>query len=170
MTKKKIVDNKRTVATQAGEIIGGMRKRFPDGGEKLKMAGGAVTVTVDEAIARLQTIIDKRAAVTATRGAARAAVADENATLPGLLAFMRALLGYVKFNFGADPEALGDFSLAPPKERRPMTAEEKAIAAVKRDATVKARGIVGTRKRAAVKGAVAATLVRTAATTPEPVR
>ncbi|HEX8793345.1 MAG TPA: hypothetical protein VF765_20520 [Polyangiaceae bacterium] len=159
----KITKTKKTTATRAGEVLGGMKKRFPNGGQKLTFGGGATTVTVDEAVGNLQEIIDNRAAVTAARGAAKAKVAEENAKLPTLLAFMRALLGFIKFTFGADPEALADFGVEPPKARTPMTAEEKAIAAVKREGTRKARGVIGTRKRAAVKGDVNATLVVTPA-------
>jgi hypothetical protein len=157
----KVTKTKKTVATRAGEIIGGMKKRLPNGSQKLTFGGGAITVTVDEAVATLQEIVDNRAAVGTARGAAKAKVAEENAKLPALLAFMRALIGFIKFAFGADPEALADFGVEPPKARTPMTAEEKAIAAVKREGTRKARGVIGTRKRAAVKGDASATLVVT---------
>jgi hypothetical protein len=154
---------KKTVATRAGEIITGMKKRFPNGSQKLTFGGGATTITVDETIANLQAIVDNRAAVVAARGAARVKVADENAKLPALLTFMREVLGFIKFTFGADAVALGDFGVAPPKAPKPMTAEEKAIAAVKRTGTKEARGVTGSRKRAAVKGDVTATLVVTPA-------
>jgi hypothetical protein len=159
----KITNTKKTMATRAGEIITGMKKRFPNGSQKLTFGGGATTVTVDETIANLKAIVDNRAAVTAARGAAKAKVADENAKLSTLLTFMRELLGFIKFTFGADPEALGDFGVASPKARKPMTAEEKAIAAVKREGTRKARGVTGARKRKGVKGGVSATLVVTPA-------
>lgn len=161
MTNKKAVSSKKTVATRAGEILGGMKKRFTNGGQKLTFGGGAITVTVDEVVGNLQEIIDNRAAVTTARADAKAKVTEENAKLPELLAFMRALLEFIKFTFGADPAALGDFGVEPPKARKTPTAADKAIAAVKREGTLKARGIVGTRKRAAVKGDVTATLVVT---------
>ncbi len=154
-------NTKKTVATRAGNLITGMKAKYPNGATVLQVGGSAVTV--DATIANLQAIVDNRAAVTAARAAAQAKVAEENAKMPSLLAFMNALVKVIRASFGTDATALAVFDLAPPKARTPMTAEEKAAAVAKREATVKARGVVGTRKRAKVKGDVTATLVVTPA-------
>lgn len=165
MTNK--IDNKKTVAARAGNLITGIKAKFPNGAATLQVGGE--TITVDGTIANLQAIVDNRAAVTATRAAAKAKVAEENAKMPALLAFMRALVKVIRATLGTDAAALAVFDLAPPKARVPMTAEEKAAAVVKREATLKARGIVGTRKRKAVKANVTATLVVTPGA-PEPAK
>jgi hypothetical protein len=164
MTNK--VSNKKTVATRAGSLITGMKAKFPNGAATLQVGGE--TITVDGTIANLQALVDNRTAVTATRAAAKAKVAEENAKMPTLLAFMRALVKVIRASFGTDAAALAVFDLEPPRARVPMTAEEKAVAVAKREATLKARGIVGSRKRKAVKANVTATLVVTPAA-PEPV-
>ncbi len=163
-TKNKI-ESKKTVATRAGGLITGMKAQYTNGAATLQIGGE--TVTVDDAIARLQAIVDNRAAVTLARAAAKVKVADENAKLPALLAFMRALVRFIRAAFGTDANVLASFDLEPPKAPTPMTAEEKAVAAVKREATRKARGTTGPRKKKAVHGNVTATLVVTPAS-PEP--
>jgi len=160
------VKNKKTVATRATEVAAGMKKRFPNGSQKITFGGGSFDVTVDQAVTNLQEIVTNRSAVTAARAAAKATVAEENAKMPALIAFMSALVAFIRLNFGADATALADFGLEPPRARTPMTAEEKAVAAARREATRKARGTAGPRAKKAVKGNVNATLVVTPASPP----
>ncbi len=56
---------------------------------------------------------------------------------------------------------LADFGLEPRKEPTPLTAEQKAAAAAKREATRKARGTSSAKAKKAIKGNVTATLVVT---------
>jgi hypothetical protein len=157
-------DSKKSVATIAGGLITGMNKRFASGAQTLTFGGGAVNTTVTAAIANLQTIVDNRAAVTTAQAAAKAKIAQEDAQMPALLAFLRELEAFIRLTFGADATALADFALAPPKARTPMTAEQKAVAQAKAAATRKARDAAKT-----AIGNVQATLVVTpapAATSP----
>jgi len=159
MTTK--IDNKKTTATEATGLIAGMKKRYPNGSATIKVGG--VDVTVDNAIANVQAIVDNRGAVTAARAAAKVTVANENAKMPPLIAFMNALVAFVRAAFGNDATALADFDLEPRRAPKPKTAEEKAVAAAKRQATREARGEVGTKKRKTIKGNVDAKLVVTPA-------
>ncbi len=162
------IRNKKTQATRAAELAAGMKKRFPNGQQKLTFGGGLFELTVDDAIASLQALVDNRAAVTQAKAAAKATVAEENAKMPALLAVMRALVAFIRVNFGANAKALADFGLEPAKARAPMTAEEKAVAVARGAATRKARGTTGPRKKKAVKGNVQATLVVTPASPEAP--
>ncbi|HEX8793167.1 MAG TPA: hypothetical protein VF765_19620 [Polyangiaceae bacterium] len=164
MTNK--IDNKKTVAVQADGLITGMRKRFTNGSSTITV--GNETITVDAAVANLQAIVDNRAAVTTARAAARVTVANENAKMPPLLAFMTALVAFVRGVCGNDATALADFDLEPRKTRKPMTAAEKAVAAAKRQATREARGEVSADKRKALTGNVTAKLVVTPASPEAP--
>lgn len=76
---------------------------------------------------------------------------------------MSAVIAFVRFNFGSDPEALADFGLKPPKARTPLTAEQKAAAAAKRKATREARGTKGPKAKKDIHGNVTAKLVVTPA-------
>jgi hypothetical protein len=173
VTDNSQLKNKKTVATRAGNIITGLKTNYPNGKQVLTFGGGAIKITVDDAIGSLQAIVDNRAAVTAAKAAAKAKVADEDAKMPTLIAFMRALVAFIKLTFGADPTALATFDVAPRKVTTPMTAEEKAVAVAKREATREARGTKGPKARKKVHGNVQATLVvtpaaPTAPATPEP--
>jgi len=157
------VKSKKTVATRAGNIITGLKANYPNTKQELTFGGGAIKITVDDAIANMQAIVDNRSAATAAKAAAKAKVAEEDAKMPTLLAFMRALVAFIKLSFGADPTALATFDVAAPKARTPMTAEEKAVAVARREATRKARGTTGPKEKAKVHGNVNATLVVTPA-------
>lgn len=137
MTSKTKV-GKTTRAARAGRIIAGMKKRLPNGSQKLTLKQGAIVITVDDAIAGLQALVDNRAAVVAARAAARVTVDTENAKLPPLVALFDAIVAFIFANFGADATALADFGLEPHKARKPPTAAVKAEAVVKREATRKA--------------------------------
>jgi hypothetical protein len=150
--------SKTSVAMIAGGLITGMNKRFTNGAQSLTFGGGAVNTTVTAAIANLQAIVDNRAAVTTAQAAAKAKVAQEDAQMPALLAFLRELEAFIRLNFGADATALADFALTPPKARTPMTTEQKAVATAKAAATRKVRGASKT-----ATGNVQATLVVTPA-------
>lgn len=152
---------KRTVTSLASGILPGLKKHFPNGAQSLTFGGGSVTVTVDQTVNALQTLVDTRAAVVTARATAKVAVAAENSKMPPLLAFLRALEAYIRLNFEANDAALADFGLAPPKARTPLTAEEKAASAAKRKATRAARGTTTAKAKKAIKGNVTATLVVT---------
>ena len=163
------INGKTTLTALAAGILPGLQKRFPTASTVLAFGGG---VTVAQASSKLQTLIDNRAAAVVAKAAALQAVADENAQMPALIAFLHALEAFLRGNFNADATALADFSLEPPKARTPMTAEAKAIASAKAQATRKARGTVSAKAKKAIKGNVHATLVVTpnapATATPEP--
>lgn len=168
MTQNNKVQGKTTRAARAGQIIAGMKKRFTNGSQKLTLDRGAIVITVDDAITGLQSLIDSRAAVVAARAAAKLTITTENAKLPALVALFNGLLAFIMANFGADATALADFGLEPPPARTPLTAEQKAVAVAKRDATRKARGTAGPKQKAKVHGGVNATLVVTPASAAEP--
>ncbi len=142
MAKKKTGQGKTTRAARAGQILAGLKKRFTNGSEKLTGKEGAIVITVDDAVAGLQALIDNRSAVVAARAAAKVTVDTENAKLPPLVALFNAIVAFIFANFGADAPALAEFGLEPHKARKPITAEEKAAAAKKRKATRQAKGEV----------------------------
>ncbi len=157
------ITSKTHVSTTAAALIVGMGKRLPNGNQVLTFGGGAFSLTVDEAKKRLQQLVDNRAAVTSAQAAATAKVDAENAALPSLSVFVHELVACLRQQFGADPQALADLGIAPHKTAPPQTAEQKAVAAAKRQATREARGIVPKKQKKALKGNVTATLVVTPA-------
>lgn len=63
--------------------------------------------------------------------------------------------------FGNSADVLADLGLASRKTRVPLTAEEKAVAVAKRNATRAARHTLGKNQKKDIKGAVKAALVVT---------
>jgi hypothetical protein len=144
-----------------------MKKRFPNGTEKIALPDGE-TKTVDEIASGLQTLVTNRADVVGARAALKSEVETEQAQLPALMTLMSAVLAFVRFNFGSNPEALADFGLQPHKARTPLTTEQKAVAAAKRKATRDARGTKGPKAKKDIHGNVTAKLVVTPAVAPTP--
>jgi hypothetical protein len=157
-------NGKSNKATRVGQLIAGLKKRYPSGSQKLTLKGGS-SVTVDEAAAELQKFVDNRNAVTQAQATAKAKVQAERAQMPALNVFISSFEAFVRFTFGTDPEALADFGVTPPKARTPMTAEQKAAAVAKRDATRAARGTKSAKAKKGVKGNVTTELVVTPVTT-----
>ena len=125
------------------------KKHFPNGSEPLTFAGGAHTLTVDALAQQLQSLLANRAAVVAAQAAAKARVATEKDPLPALNARFAAFVALIRFRFGADLPVLADFGVAPRKVPAPLTAEQKAVAAARREATRQARGTRGAKQKSA---------------------
>ena len=64
-------------AARAGKLVAGAKKRFANGTQVLTFAGTLANVTVDAAIAELNTLIENRAAATAARATAKDTVAKK---------------------------------------------------------------------------------------------
>jgi hypothetical protein len=152
---------KNSKATRVGQLIAGAKKRFTNGNEQITVGGASTTVTA--ALNELQAFIDNRAAVVAAQATAKAKVAAEEAALTTLDPFINAFTATVRFLFGTQPDALADFGLAPHKARTPQTAEQKAVAAAKREATRVARGTKGPKAKSEIHGNITAQLVVTPA-------
>jgi hypothetical protein len=142
----------QNTATRAESLSEGTTKHFPNASQTLTFGGATHTVT--EVTTNLGQIVTLRTATTSAQATAKAKVATETTQLPPLLLFMAAFVAFVKATFGNQPDVLADFGLAPRKALTPMTVEEKAAAAAKREATRKARGTMGPVKKQAIVGNV----------------
>jgi hypothetical protein len=165
MTTTTTTQGKGTRATRAGQLIAGAKKHFTNGTQVLAFAGALANVTVDQAIAELQQLIDNRSATVAARATAKDKVAAEQAAMPTLVAFLSAFEALIRIMFANDTTSLADFGLTPRKQRAPQTAQQKAAAAAKAEATRKARGTKGPKAKQAIHGNITANLVVTPMTT-----
>jgi hypothetical protein len=132
--------NKGKKAVAAEKLAAGAQKHLASGAS-LTIAGRSYTPA--QVIGLLQTITTLRDAVETARTNLATQVAEEKTQLPALYAFCAELTAYVRGTFGAKPDILADFGLAPRKSRTPLTAEQQAAAKAKRAATRKARGTMG---------------------------
>jgi hypothetical protein len=145
------LQGKRVAADLAESLIAGIQKRLASV-TQVPLAGGAFTPTqiVDE----LQKLVSMRADVEAARTATAAKVATEQASSPAIRAFMDTVVAYVRAAFGNQADVLADFGLTPKKARTPLTVEQKAAAAAKREATRAARGTKSAKAKKGIKGTV----------------
>jgi hypothetical protein len=151
--------NKSIQVSRTEKLIAGTNKHFPNGNDSLVFGGASSTVTAT--VAKLQSYVDIRHDVDTAKAAAKAKVEEERAQSPELLVFIAAFVEFLRARFGNTPDTLADFGLSARKTKAPLTAEAKAVAVVKRAATRKARHTMSPRKKKAIKGKVAATLVVT---------
>src|SRR5579859_1326060 len=136
---------KNSQAALVKQLIAGVNKHFPNGSQQLQVGGATFTVTGLTAL--LQSFVDNREAVEASKAATKAKVQAEAAQAPSQRALIHALEATVRSNFGNSADVLADFGLAPLKARTPRTAEEKAVSAAKNEATRKARGTMGKKQK-----------------------
>jgi hypothetical protein len=155
-------EGKTAKAAQVSNIIAGTKKRLPNGNQSITIGG--VTMTVDQATAKLQTFVDNRDTVETAQASVKAAVATEKAQEPSLLAFIADYVTFIRLQFGNAADVLADFDIPPRKAPVPQTAEQKAVAVAKRNATREARGTSGKKAKQSVKGNVTAKIVVTPST------
>jgi hypothetical protein len=144
--------------------------QFAAGAPPLTLVGQ--TVTSAEARAKLQAIVDLRQRVADARGQLQAALADEEAQLPDLIAFASAFRAQAKLTYSTRPTALAAHGIHV-KARAPTSVEAQTAAVAKRAATRKARHTMGPRQKAKIKGdviGVEVEPVRATATEPAPDR
>ena len=150
---------KSTLQQRARGLITGTQKHLAN--ETLSFNGA--TFAAPALIQLLQQLIDvvtRSDAAKAEWKDALKSMKDGKATIVPVLGAFHA---FVVNRFGNAPSTLEDFGIAPRKVPTPLTAEQKAAAAVKRKATRQARHIVGKKQRAKIQAPAATT-----ATTPAP--
>jgi hypothetical protein len=157
--------NQNAEAALAGKLIAGIGKRFANVGQ-LMFAGS--TFTPAQVTDKLNQLVALRADVNAAKAALKVKVAAEDAQAPSLREFMLLFVAFVKATFANLADALADFGLQPRKAAAPRTAAENAAANAKRAATRAARGVIGAKKRKAVKGDVTSVTI-TPNVTPQPI-
>jgi hypothetical protein len=146
---------KEAAVALATNLIAGIQKHLANG--QLTFAGG--TFTAAQIDAKLQELVNLRAAVDTARAATTAKVAAETAQAPALLSFMSALVACIKVQFGTQVDVLADFGVPPRKVPTPLTIEQKAAAAAKREATRTARGTKSAKAKKGIHGAVTGVVV-----------
>jgi hypothetical protein len=142
--------DERVVA--ANDLVAGVQHYFTASNTSLTVAG--VTLPPAAVIAALQSRV-KAADATALAVANLAkAYADEAANEQATRAVVNGVKQLALMMYAHDPEALSLFGLAPRKVPAPPTLEEKEVRVAKAKATRLARGTMGPRAKAKVKGTV----------------
>lgn len=84
------------------------------------------------------------------RNALAVAVAAKKAGAAGTTLFLSQLDTALKTTFGLGSPQLQDFGIAPPKAKKQLTVEQKALSVAAAKDTKKVRGIIGKNQRAAI--------------------
>jgi hypothetical protein len=132
----------RIVAMQAG-----FQKDFTP---KQSLVVEGNTMLVPAILAQLAAELALVTAADNARTALAAAVAARKAGAQATTKFLDALESVLKMTFGSGGAQLQDFGIKPPKAKKVLTVEEKALAVAESKATKKARGIIGKNQRSAI--------------------
>ncbi len=157
------IPNKTEKADLAQRLSAGTQKHLSNVAQ-VTFAGS--TATPAQVQAQLELIATLRADVEAAKATLKVKVAAEKARVPALHAYESAYVAFIKATFGNQADVLADFGLAPKKVPTPLTVEQMAAAQAKREATREARGTMGSKQKAKVKGDVTGVTIRPVTATP----
>jgi hypothetical protein len=149
--------------TQVQALIAGTQKHFPNGSFTL---GNTVytTATLTQAFQSLENGI-------VALNTAHASVKDAMTALRGIVTkvgpLVRDYKRYVLSAFSTATQELADFGLRPPKVRKPLNSDERAVATAKVRSTRSARGTTSKKQKLAIKGDVTSVKI-TPVTEPAP--
>ena len=160
-------NSKSSEAVLATKLAAGIQKHFT--GTTPILIGGS-TFTPAQVTAQLDQLATLRNDVDAARAVLKKKLADEKKQAPVLRPFYISVVAFVRAAYEGSPVVLADFGLTPKKARKSLSSEQRAVAAAKRASTRAARGTMGKKKRAAIKGNVTGVVVTpiTAPSAPEP--
>ncbi len=136
-----------------GKLIAGTQKHF---GNVPNITFSGATYTPQALVQLLQSLADAVTGADAARVQAKDAVLAQRAKKAVVLPVIEEYQTYLVALYGKAAETLADFGLAPRKARKPLTAEQQALANERKDATRKARGTLGSRQKKGIKGNVPA--------------
>ena len=144
---------KVTLAQHVRDLIAGTRKHSPNG----QLTLGGETFTAPTLIQTLQSLGDALSMVDTAKASWKDALKNLADVKAKVRPFLGAYRSWVIATYGNAPAILADFGVTPPKARTPLTADQKAAAVAKRDATRAASHTLGPKQKKNIKGAVAVT-------------
>jgi hypothetical protein len=151
--------NRTTTQARDGQVIVGIDKNLQNV-SSLPLAGSTYTMTALKQL--IQSRIDAANTVVNAKANWHDASTKYKALNTHVTQLVRALRQYVIDAFGASSPVLADFGFTPPKKQG-LTPEQKVARALKAAATRKARGTIGKKQKAKIKG-----VVSTPVTSPAP--
>jgi hypothetical protein len=158
-------ETKGTVVALAKQLIAGTNKHLTS---TTQVPLGGSSFTSAQVIEKLQTLVNLRQDVDATKASTKAKLVAETTQMPALRTFMGTLVTFIKAAYANQPDVLADFGISP-KVRTPLTAAAKTAAVAKRKATREARHTMGAQQKKSVKGTVVGiTVTPISATAPQP--
>jgi hypothetical protein len=113
---------------------------------------GSTTFTATALVQLLQSMADALAAADAAKASWEGALKSVNDTQAKVGPVIRNYQAWVVATYEGSPSTLADYGVTPRKVPAPLTAAQKAAAALKREATRAARHTMGKVQKKSVKG------------------
>jgi hypothetical protein len=145
MPSKNTGTQANSVTNKLQKAIAGMNGAWPTAQTTIVVL--TVVYTPAQLIAKLQQVLSPFTAASDAKIAYQSALATRNAALPDAAAFIEAFFTVLPQYLPAGSASVSSFGSKPRKARTPLTVEQKQAALVKREATRKARGIMGKKQR-----------------------
>lgn len=143
--------SKVTLTQQIRGLIAGTQKHLPSGPVTLD----ATATTQQDLVQTLQGVVDVLGASDTAKASWKESLKNVKDTKAKKLPLVSSYRSWIVATFGSNPSALADFGMTPRKVPAPLTAEQKAAAAAKRNATRAARHTMGKNQKKNIKGTVA---------------
>lgn len=138
-------------------LVAGTQKHLPTGSLTL----GGTTYSEQALVQLLQSLADSLASEATANAAWKDALKNVDSTKVKVIPVMESYRSWVLATYGSTPSTLADYGVSPRKVPTPLTAEQKATAALKRAATRKARQTLGKNQKKSIKGTVSTTAAGT---------
>ena len=149
--------NRPTLSSRAAMLAAGVQKHLMS---VTSFTFAGVAYTPAELVQTLQDQVAAVNQVAAARGAWNKAIKTDADLRIKVDNIFLALREQVRQMFPNDPEALADFGFSPKKARR-ISPDAHVVAAAKAKSTRRARGTMGRKQKAAIKGPVPETVTLT---------
>jgi len=156
---------KVTLAKRALDLVAGTQKHSPNG----SFTFGGATYTAANLVQLFQELAAAIANVDVAKAGWQDALKSMNDAHAKAVPVLREYQSWLAVTYGNAPATLADYGLAPRKVPTPPSADVKAAAVAKREATRQARHTMGTKQRLQVKATVAPTAATPAAPASAPV-
>ncbi len=134
---------KATLSQRIRGLIAGTQKHAPNGSLTL----GSATYTAATLVQTLKSLADALDAADSAKASWKDALKNLTDARAKVGPFVGDYQSWVLVTYRGTPSMLADFGVTPPKARTPLTADEKACAAVKAKATRVARHTMGSKQR-----------------------
>jgi hypothetical protein len=132
-------------------LIAGTQKHSPNGQFTL----GNASYTAASLITLFESLANAMIAESAAEGAAKEAVLAVRNTGADVRPLMGTYKKYLQATYGNAVQTLADYGLTPAKVAKPLTVKALSAKVQLNEATRKARGTVGPKKRLEIKGSIA---------------
>src|SRR5450755_3876111 len=139
MSMSGIKDTKLTLAKRALDLVAGTLKHSPNG----SFTFDGATYTGANLVQLFQELAEAIASVDVAKAGWQEALKSMNDAHAKAVPVLRGYQSWLAVTYGNAPATLADYGIAPPKGPTPASADVKAAAVAKREATRQARHTMG---------------------------